>query len=107
MLRARAPAVPRLRASSPSGVCSRRTTAPFAVASTALGGIAYLADYAIGASIAMSYGFTNAVASVLAAAVVIFLTGIPIARACAANGVDMDLLTRGSGFGYFGSTSPR
>ncbi|WST79985.1 hypothetical protein OG762_39120 [Streptomyces sp. NBC_01136] len=74
------------------------------MASTALGGIAYLADYAIGASIAMSYGFTNAVASVLAAAVVIFLTGIPIARACAANGVDMDLLTRGSGFGYFGST---
>jgi hypothetical protein len=83
---------------------SFRRWTPLAVASTALGGIAYLADYAIGASIALSYGFTNAVASVLAAAVVIFLTGIPIARACAANGIDMDLLTRGSGFGYLGST---
>ncbi|WP_037573247.1 purine-cytosine permease family protein [Phaeacidiphilus oryzae] len=83
---------------------SFRRWTPLAVASTALGGIAYLADYAIGASIALSYGFTNAVASVLAAAVVIFLTGIPIARACAANGIDMDLLTRGCGFGYLGST---
>ncbi|GAA3019702.1 hypothetical protein GCM10020229_33680 [Kitasatospora albolonga] len=83
---------------------SFRRWSPAAVASTALGGIAYLADYAIGAGIVMSYGFTNALASILTAAVVIFLTGIPIARACAANGVDMDLLTRGSGFGYFGST---
>ena len=83
---------------------SFRRWSPLAVATTALGGIAYLADYAIGAGIVMSYGFTNALAAILAAAVVIFLTGIPIARACAANGVDMDLLTRGSGFGYFGST---
>ncbi|GAA4843112.1 hypothetical protein [Kitasatospora terrestris] len=83
---------------------SFRRWSPLAVASTALGGIAYLADYAIGAGIVMSYGFTNALAAILTAAVVIFLTGIPIARACAANGVDMDLLTRGSGFGYFGST---
>ncbi|MHA6762700.1 purine-cytosine permease family protein [Streptacidiphilus sp. PAMC 29251] len=83
---------------------SFRRWSPFAVATTALGGIAYLADYAIGAGIVMSYGFSNALAAILAAAVVIFLTGIPIARACAANGVDMDLLTRGSGFGYFGST---
>ena len=83
---------------------SFRRWSPLSVASTALGGIAYLADYAIGAGIVMSYGFGNALAAILAAAVVIFLTGIPIARACAANGVDMDLLTRGSGFGYFGST---
>ncbi|MEV8098101.1 hypothetical protein [Kitasatospora sp. NPDC085879] len=83
---------------------SFRRWSPTAVASTALGGIAYLADYAIGAGIVMSYGFTNALAAILTAAVVIFLTGIPIARACAANGVDMDLLTRGSGFGYLGST---
>jgi len=83
---------------------SFRSWSPLSVASTALGGIAYLADYAIGAGIVMSYGFSNALAAILAAATVIFLTGIPIARACAANGVDMDLLTRGSGFGYLGST---
>ena len=83
---------------------SFRRWGPFAVATTALGGIAYLADFAIGASIVLSAGFTTGVAAILAAAVVIFVTGIPIATACARYGVDMDLLTRGAGFGYFGST---
>ncbi|HEY2058930.1 purine-cytosine permease family protein [Amycolatopsis sp. NBC_01480] len=83
---------------------SFRKWSPFVVATTALGGIAYLADFAIGASIVLSYGFTSGVLAILAAAVVIFVTGVPIARACATYGVDMDLLTRGAGFGYFGST---
>ncbi|MFD7296081.1 purine-cytosine permease family protein [Streptomyces sp. NPDC059897] len=74
------------------------------VASTALGGIAYLADFAIGASIVFTYGFTSGLASILCAATIIFTTGIPIARACAKYGLDMDLITRGAGFGYFGST---
>lgn len=74
------------------------------VAGTALGGIAYLADFAIGASIVFTYGFTSGLASILTAAAIIFLTGIPIARACAKYGLDMDLVTRGAGFGYFGST---
>ncbi|MFD9892998.1 purine-cytosine permease family protein [Amycolatopsis sp. NPDC059027] len=83
---------------------SFRRWSPFVVATTALGGIAYLADFAIGASIVLSYGFTSGVLAILAAAVVIFVTGVPIASACAKSGVDMDLLTRGAGFGYFGST---
>ncbi|MEV6796124.1 hypothetical protein AB0M87_29930 [Streptomyces sp. NPDC051320] len=83
---------------------SFRRWSPTMVASTALGGIAYLADFAIGASIAFGYGFTNAAASIATAAFIIFVTGIPIARAVARYGVDMDLLTRGCGFGYFGST---
>jgi len=81
-----------------------RRWSPFAVANTALGGIAYLADFAIGASIVMLHGFSSAALAIGIAAVVIFLTGIPIATACARYGVDMDLLTRGAGFGYFGST---
>ncbi|MFC0545213.1 purine-cytosine permease family protein [Kutzneria chonburiensis] len=83
---------------------SFRRWSPFSVASTALGGIAYLADFAIGASIVMLHGFSSAALAIGIAAVVIFLTGIPIATACARYGVDMDLLTRGAGFGYFGST---
>ncbi|WP_329040323.1 hypothetical protein OHT61_20890 [Streptomyces sp. NBC_00178] len=83
---------------------SFRRWSPSMVAGTALGGIAYLADFAIGASIVFTYGFTSGLASILAAAVIIFLTGIPIARACATYGLDMDLVTRGAGFGYFGST---
>jgi purine-cytosine permease-like protein len=81
-----------------------RTWSEFVVASAALGGIAYLADFAIGASIAITYGFTNALIAVLLAAVVIFLTSIPIAYYSAKYSIDMDLLTRGAGFGYLGST---
>nr|MDQ2838950.1 hypothetical protein [Actinomycetota bacterium] len=76
----------------------------FTVASTALGGIAYLADFAIGASIAITHGFVNALAAVLVAALVIFLTSIPIAYYSAKYSIDMDLLTRAAGFGYLGST---
>lgn len=75
---------------------SFRRWSPSMVAGTALGGIAYLADFAIGASIVFTYGFTSGFASILAAAAIIFLTGIPIARACAKYGLDMDLVTRGA-----------
>ena len=83
---------------------SFRRWGPYAVATTALGGIAYLADFSIGGSIALGHGFTNAAISIGVAAVIIFLTGIPIAYYSARYGVDMDLLTRGAGFGYLGST---
>lgn len=75
-----------------------------AVAVTALGGIAYMADQAIGGSLAVAYGITNASLGILAAAVVIFLTGVPIATASSRHNLDIDLLTRGAGFGYLGST---
>jgi purine-cytosine permease-like protein len=83
---------------------SFRRWGTYTVATTALGGIAYLADFSIGGSIALSNGFTNAIVAIVVAAVVIFLTGIPIAYYSARYGIDMDLLTRGSGFGYLGST---
>jgi purine-cytosine permease-like protein len=81
----------------------RRWT-PLIVASTALGGIAYLADYAIGSSIVLTNGTPSALVGILLAAVTIFVTGIPISYYSARYGIDMDLLTRGAGFGYFGST---
>jgi purine-cytosine permease-like protein len=83
---------------------SFRTWSQYAVFSAALGGIAYLADQAIGGSLAVAYGFENAFWGIIAAAVIIFLTGIPIAYYCAKYNVDVDLLTRGAGFGYLGST---
>ncbi|MEV7027487.1 hypothetical protein [Kitasatospora sp. NPDC093558] len=83
---------------------SFRRWTPYVVATTALGGIAYLADFAIGGSIAISNGFGSAMVAILAAAVVIFLTGIPISYYSAKYSIDMDLLTRGAGFGYLGST---
>jgi hypothetical protein len=47
------------------------------VAVSALGGIAYLADFAIGANIGISYGTTNALWGILVFAIVIFATGFP------------------------------
>ena len=41
---------------------------------------------------------------ILLAAVVIFLTSFPIAYYAAKYSIDMDLITRGGGFGYFGGT---
>src|SRR3954463_13338737 len=73
------------------------------VAISALGGIAYLADFAIGANIGISYGTTNALFGILIFAVVIFLTGFPLAFYAARYNLDLDLITRGSGFGYYGS----
>jgi purine-cytosine permease-like protein len=73
------------------------------VATSALGGIAYLADFAIGANIGISYGTVNALWGILVFAVVIFLSGFPLAYYAARYNLDLDLITRGSGFGYYGS----
>ncbi|WP_427893377.1 purine-cytosine permease family protein [Kribbella sp. GL6] len=73
------------------------------VAVSALGGIAYLADFAIGANIGISYGTTNALWGIAIFAVVIFATGLPLAYYAARYNIDLDLITRGSGFGYYGS----
>jgi purine-cytosine permease-like protein len=83
---------------------SYRKWSEFAVANTALGGIAYLADFAIGGSLAVSFGFKTSAIAILLAATVIFLTSFPIAYYAAKYSLDMDLVTRGAGFGYFGGT---
>ena len=74
------------------------------VSNTALGAISFLALEAIGGAITLSYGFSNAVAAVMVVGAIIFLTGLPICYHAAKQGVDIDLLTRGAGFGYIGST---
>src|SRR3954470_3403663 len=70
---------------------------------SALGGIAYLADFAIGANIGISYGTTNALWGILIFAIVVMATGFPVAYYAARYNLDLDLVTRGSGFGYYGS----
>ncbi|WP_142850376.1 ATP-binding protein [Telmatospirillum sp. J64-1] len=74
------------------------------VGNTAMGSISFLALEAIGGAITLSYGFDNAVAAILVVAAIILATGIPITYYAAKHGVDIDLLTRGAGFGYLGST---
>ncbi|WP_295642371.1 ATP-binding protein [uncultured Methylibium sp.] len=84
---------------------SFRKWSPLRVANTALGGAAsFLILEAIGATLLLRYGFVNAALAILATGLVIFLAGLPISVYAARHGVDMDLLTRGAGFGYIGST---
>ena len=74
------------------------------VGNTALGPIAFLACEAIGGTLTLLYGFPNVAWAIGAFAVLMFLIGLPIAYYAAKYGVDIDLLTRGAGFGYMGST---
>ena len=74
------------------------------VANTALGIISFLALEAIGGTITLNYGFTNAMWAILVVGGIIFLSGLPLAYYAARDGIDIDLLTRGAGFGYIGST---
>ncbi len=83
---------------------SYRRWSPGTVANTALGGISFLALEAIGASITLNYGFQNAMLAVVVVALAIFVFSLPIAYWCSKANVDIDLLTRGAGFGYVGST---
>ncbi|HUB63781.1 MAG TPA: ATP-binding protein [Methylocella sp.] len=83
---------------------TRARKSMFRVANTALGAISFLACEAIGGLVTLTYGFSNAVAAIVAVSVLMFLFGAPIAYYATKFGVDVDLLTRGAGFGYLGST---
>ncbi|NEQ71980.1 MAG: histidine kinase [Okeania sp. SIO2C9] len=83
---------------------SFRKWSEFQVANTALGGTSFLALEAIGGSIAISYGFANSFWAILTVGIIIFLTSLPISYYASKYNIDMDLLTRGAGFGYIGST---
>ena len=74
------------------------------VANTALGGISCLALEAIGGSLMLTYGFGNTFWAIVVVGIVIFLVSLPISYYAAKYNIDMDLLTRGAGFGYIGST---
>ncbi|RYF08332.1 MAG: response regulator [Comamonadaceae bacterium] len=74
------------------------------VANTAFGAASFLVLEAVGATLLVQYGWANAFWAIVATGLIIFLAGWPISVYAARYGVDMDLLTRGAGFGYIGST---
>ena len=81
-----------------------RKWSPYLVANTALGSISFLALESIGASITLQYGYINAITAIIMVCFLIFITSVPISYYSAKHGVDIDLLSRGAGFGYIGST---
>jgi signal transduction histidine kinase/purine-cytosine permease-like protein/DNA-binding NarL/FixJ family response regulator len=74
------------------------------VGETAFGAVSFLALEAIGGTLMVEHGFTNALWAILAVGLIIFATGLPICYYAAKHNIDMDLLARGAGFGYIGST---
>src|SRR5690606_36513662 len=60
----------------------------FRIANTALGAVSFLALEAIGGALVLAYGFTTTVWAILAAALLIFLTGLPISYHAARSGLD-------------------
>ncbi len=83
---------------------SFRRWSPGLLANTAIGGISFLALEAIGGSLTVNHGFQNAFAAIILVSILIFLISLPIAYYSSVANVDIDLLTRGAGFGYIGST---
>lgn len=81
-----------------------RQWSPATVLQTAIGSAGFLACEALGASITLLHGMSISVAAIVTACLLMFVTGLPIAVHAARRGVDIDLLTRGAGFGYLGST---
>jgi signal transduction histidine kinase/FixJ family two-component response regulator/purine-cytosine permease-like protein len=74
------------------------------VANTAIGAISFLALEAIGGTITLTYGFTNAATAIVVVGAILFAMCLPVSFNAAKYGIDIDLLTRGAGFGYLGST---
>ena len=83
---------------------SFRKWSEWRVANTAFGAAAFLVLEAVGATMLIEAGFINAFWGILATGLIIFLLGLPVCVMSARHGLDMDLLTRGAGFGYIGST---
>ncbi len=83
---------------------SFRKWSEFQVANTAFGSTSFLVLEAIGGFLSINYGFTNAFWAIVTVAIIIFITSFPISYYAARYNIDIDLLTRSAGFGYFGST---
>ena len=74
------------------------------MANTAFSAASFLILQAGGATLQVQHGFVNAALDILATGLIILLAGWPISVCAARHGGDMDLLTRGAGFGDLGST---
>lgn len=74
------------------------------VTNTSIAAVSFLAMEALGATMLWQYGFSNAFWALLVVSIIIFLTSWPIGYYAAKYNVDIDLLTRGAGFGYIGSS---
>ncbi|MDT8990520.1 response regulator [Curvibacter sp. APW13] len=83
---------------------SFRKWSPAVIGATMIGTNSALSYEAIGALLLLDFGFQNAIWALVFSGLVILAVGWPICHYSAKHSIDMDLLTRASGFGYVGST---
>ncbi|MCU1650340.1 MAG: integral rane sensor signal transduction histidine kinase [Pseudonocardia sp.] len=81
-----------------------RTWSPWMIFLSCLVGLSAMAGYALDAAFVNAFGFPSSVLGFAIAAVVTLPLTVVLAFAIARKHIDIDLLTRGSGFGYLGST---
>lgn len=81
-----------------------RTWSPWMVFLSCLVGLSAMAGYALDAAFVNEFGFGSSLLGFAVASVVTLPLTIVIAFAITRRHIDIDLLTRGSGFGYLGST---
>ncbi|MCE2027347.1 hybrid sensor histidine kinase/response regulator [Sessilibacter corallicola] len=74
------------------------------IANTALGTSSFLVLELLGATIAINYGVYHSLWAIFVVCTLLFISGLPISYYATKYSVDIDLLTRGAGFGYVGST---
>ena len=83
---------------------SFRKWSPAVIGATMIGTNSALSYEAIGALLLLDFGFQNAIWALVFSGLIILAVGWPICHYSAKHSIDMDLLTRASGFGYVGST---
>lgn len=81
-----------------------RKWSPWTVSNTSFSTASFLAMEAFGATILWQYGFNNAFYAALVVCLIISLASWAINYYAARYNIDIDLLSRGAGFGYIGST---
>ncbi|MCO5972822.1 purine-cytosine permease family protein [Actinoallomurus soli] len=81
-----------------------RSWSPWMVFLSCLVGLSAMAGYALDAAFVNAFGFGNALIGFAVATAVTFPLTLVAAFAIARRHIDIDLLTRGAGFGYLGST---
>jgi hypothetical protein len=77
---------------------------PFSFAMSLSGLTCSVFFFALGGTIAVSYGFWSAMIALVVSSLVGIAGCAVIARVTAEYGISLDLLTRGSGFGFMGSS---
>ena len=83
---------------------SFRTWSPWMVFLSCMVALSAMAGYALDATYVYRYGFANALSGFAIATVFTLPLTLVLAFYLARKHIDIDLLTRGSGFGYLGST---